>query len=122
MTREEIQQERAWLMKKANKGLPGYTDRLDEYNRQVEIWNKEIGRKAKEAIKSLKVGDIVYLEERHNKKGLWKISRILQKNVLLTPVGDSDFKGRLKCYAQMLIKVQEEDESLINSLDDIGLI
>jgi DNA-directed RNA polymerase subunit L len=44
------------------------------------------------------------------------------KNVLLVPVGESDFRGRLKASAEMLIRVQEEDETLVNSLDDIGLI
>ena len=122
MTRDEIQQERAWLMKKTNKGLPGYSDRLDEYNRQVELFNKDLNRRARESAKSLKIGDIVYLEERHNLKGLWRVDKIMVKNVLLAPVGESDFKGRLKASAEMLIKVQAEDESLINSLDDIGLI
>ena len=46
----------------------------------------------------------------------------MQKNVLLTPVGESDIKGRLKCSAEILIKVEAEDETLVNSLDDIGLI
>jgi DNA-directed RNA polymerase subunit L len=44
------------------------------------------------------------------------------KNVLLVPVGESDFRGKLKASAEMLIKVQAEDETLVNSLDDIGLI
>jgi hypothetical protein len=122
MTRDEIQQERAWLMQKTNKGLPGYSDRLDEYNRQVELFNKDLNRRARESAKSLKIGDIVYLEERHNLKGLWRVDKIMVKNVLLSPVGESDFKGRLKASAEILIKVQAEDESLINSLDDIGLI
>ena len=122
MTREEIQQERKWLMKKTSKALPGYLARLLEYNRQVELFNKDINRKAKEAIKTLKVGDIVYLPERFNLKGLWKVDSILVKNVLVVPVGESDFRGRLKASAEMLIRVQEEDESLVNALDDIGLI
>ena len=122
MTREEILQERKWLMKKTSKCLPGYEARLLEYNRQVELFNKDLNRKAKEAIKTLKVGDIVYLPERFNRKGLWKVDSILVKNVLLAPVGESDFKARLKASAEMLIKVQGEDESLVNALDDIGLI
>lgn len=109
-------------MQKTNKGLPGYSDRLDEYNRQVELFNKDLNRRARESAKSLKIGDIVYLEERHNLKGLWRVDKIMVKNVLLSPVGESDFKGRLKASAEILIKVQAEDESLINSLDDIGLI
>jgi hypothetical protein len=44
------------------------------------------------------------------------------KNVLLAPVGESDFKARLKASAEILTKVKEEDESLVNALDDIGLI
>jgi hypothetical protein len=44
------------------------------------------------------------------------------KNVLLAPVGESDFRGRIKCSAEMLIRVQAEDETLVNVLDDIGLI
>ena len=122
MTREEILQERKWLIKKTSKALPGYEARLLEYNRQVELFNKDLNRKAKEAIKTLKVGDIVYLPERFNRKGLWKVDSLLVKNVLLVPVGESDFKGKLKASAEMLIKVKEEDESLVNALDDIGLI
>ncbi len=109
-------------MKKTNKALPGYEARLLEYNRQVELFNKDLNRKAKEAIKTLKVGDIVYLPERFNRKGLWKVDSLLVKNVLLVPVGESDFKGKLKASAEMLIKVQEEDETLVNALDDIGLM
>ena len=109
-------------MKKTSKALPGYEVRLLEYNRQVELFNKDLNRKAKEAIKDLKVGDIVHLEERHNWKGLWKVDSILVKNVLLVPVGESDFKGRIKVSAEMLIKVQAEDETLVNALDDIGLM
>jgi hypothetical protein len=122
MTREEILQERKWLIKKTSKALPGYEVRLLEYNRQVELFNKDLNRKAKEAIKDLKVGDIVYLPERHNRKGLWKVDSLLVKNVLLVPVGESDFKGKLKASAEMLIKVEAEDETLVNSLDDIGLM
>jgi hypothetical protein len=121
MTREEILQERKWLMRKGE-GLPDYAARLLEYNRQVELFNKDLNRKAKEAIKDLKVGDIVYLEERHDWKGLWGVDKIMVKNVLLVPVGGSDFKGRIKVSAEMLIKVEAEDESLVNALDDIGLI
>jgi hypothetical protein len=122
MTKDEILQERKWLMTKANKSNPMYEFRLNEYNRQVTLYNKSLTAKAKEAIKSLKVGDIVYLPERYNRKGLWRVDRLMQKNVLLTAVGESDFKGRLKCSAELLIKVEAEDETLINSLDDIGLV
>ena len=122
MTKDEILQERKWLMTKSNKSNPMYGFRLMEYNRQVELYNKEINLKAKVAIKTLKVGDIVYLPERYNRKGLWRVDKLLQKNVLLTPVGESDIKGRLKCSAELLIKVEAEDEILVNSLDDIGLI
>ena len=122
MTKDEILQERKWLMTKANKSNPMYGFRLMEYNRQVELYNKEINLKAKVAIKTLKVGDVVYLQERFNRKGLWRVDKLLQKNVLLTPVGESDIKGRLKASAEILIKVEAEDETLVNSLDDIGLI
>ena len=122
MTKDEILQERKWLMTKTNKSNPMYGFRLLEYNRQVELYNKEINLKAKVAIKTLKVGDIVYLQERFNRKGLWRVDKLLQKNVLLTPVGESDIKGRLKASAEILIKVEAEDETLVNSLDDIGLI
>ena len=122
MTKDEILQERKWLMTKANKSNPMYEFRLLEYNRQVELYNKDINKRAKVAIKTLKVGDIVYLPERYNRKGLWRVDKLLQKNVLLTPVGESDIKGRLKCSAELLIKVEAEDETLVNSLDDIGLI
>ena len=122
MTKDEILQERKWLMTKANKSNPMYEFRLLEYNRQVELYNKDINERAKAAIKTLKVGDIVYLPERYNRKGLWRVDKTMQKNVLLTPVGESDIKGRLKCSAELLIKVEAEDENLVNSLDDIGLI
>ena len=122
MTKDEILQERKWLMTKSNKTNPMYGFRLLEYNRQVELYNKDINERAKVAIKTLKVGDIVYLPERYNRKGLWRVDKLLQKNVLLTPVGESDIKGRLKASAEILIKVEAEDETLVNSLDDIGLI
>ena len=122
MTKDEILQERKWLMTKSNKSNPMYGFRLMEYNRQVELYNKDINKRAKVAIKTLKVGDIVYLPERFNRKGLWRVDKLLQKNVLLTPVGESDVKGRLKASAEILIKVEAEDETLVNSLDDIGLI
>ena len=121
MTRDEILQERKWLMRKGE-GLPDYSSRLIEYNRQVELFNKDINRKAREATKCLKVGDIVYLEEKRNRKGLWRVDKIMVKNVLLVPVGESDFRGRIKCSAEMLIRVQAEDETLVNVLDDIGLM
>ena len=122
MTKDEILQERKWLMTKTNKSNPMYGFRLMEYNRQVELYNKDINERAKVAIKTLKVGDIVYLPERYNRKGLWRVDKTMQKNVLLTPVGESDIKGRLKASAEILIKVEAEDETLVNSLDDIGLI
>ena len=122
MTREEILQERKWLMTKSDKSNPMYEFRLMEYNRQVELFNKDLGRRAREATKCLKIGDIVYLEERHNRKGLWRVDKIMVKNVLLVPVGESDFRGRLKVSAEMLIKVEAEDETLVNVLDDIGLM
>ena len=109
-------------MTKANKSNAMYEFRLMEYNRQVELYNKDINKRARVAIKTLKVGDIVYLPERYNRKGLWRVDKTMQKNVLLTPVGESDIKGRLKCSAEILIKVEAEDETLVNSLDDIGLI
>ncbi len=122
MTKGEILQERKWLMTKTNKSNPMYGFRLMEFNRQVELYNKDINKRAKVAIKTLKVGDIVYLPERCNRKGLWRVDKTMQKNVLLTPVGESDFKGRLKVSAELLIKVEAEDETLVNVLDDIGLV
>ena len=122
MTRDEIQQERKWLMLNFNRTLPDYSARLLEHNRQLELFNKDLGRKARESAKCLKVGDVVHLEERHNWKGLWRVDKIMVKNVLLSPVGGTDFKGRIKVSAEMLIKVQAEDETLVNVLDDIGLM
>ena len=122
MTKDEILQERKWLTTKSNKANPMYEFRLMEYNRQVELYNKDINERAKVAIKTLKVGDIVYLPERFNRKGLWRVDKLMQRNVLLTPIGESDIRGRLKCSAELLIKVEAEDETLVNSLDDIGLI
>ena len=123
MTKDEILQERKWLMTKANKSNPMYGFRLLEYNRQVELYNKDINKRAKAAIKTLKVGDIVYLPERYNRKGLWRVDKTMVKNVLLVPVGDTLLSGgRRKCSAEILIQVEAEDETLVNSLDDIGLI
>ena len=122
MTKDEILQERKWLMTKANKSNPMYEFRLLEYNRQVELYNKDINKRAKEAIKTLKVGDIVYLPERYNRKGLWRVEKTMQKNVLISLIGESDIKGRLRVSAEILIKVEAEDETLVNSLEDIGLI
>ena len=122
MTKDEILQERKWLMTKSNKSNPMYGFRLMEYNRQVELYNKDINKRAKEAIKTLKVGDIVYLPERYNRKGLWRVEKTMQKNVLISLIGESDIKGRLRASAEILIKVGAEDETLVNSLEDIGLI
>ena len=122
MTKDEILQERKWLMTKANKSTPMYEFRLMEYNRQVELYNKDINKRAKAAIKTLKVGDIVYLPERYNRKGLWRVEKTMQKNVLISLIGESDIKGRLRVSAEILIKVEAEDETLVNSLEDIGLI
>ena len=122
MTKDEILQERKWLMTKTNKSNPMYEFRLLEYNRQVELYNKDINKRAKEAIKNLKVGDIVYLPERYNRKGLWRVEKTMQKNVLISLIGESDIKGRLRVSAEILIKVEAEDETLVNSLEDIGLI
>ena len=47
MTKDEILQERKWLMTKANKSNPMYGFRLMEYNRQVELYNKGINERAK---------------------------------------------------------------------------
>ena len=122
MTKDEILQERKWLMTKSNKSNPMYGFRLMEYNRQVELYNKDINKRAKAAIKTLKVGDIVYLPERYNRKGLWRVEKTMQKNVLISLIGESDIKGRLRASAEILIKVGAEDETLVNSLEDIGLI
>ena len=122
MTKDEILQERKWLMTKSNKSNAMYEFRLLEYNRQVELYNKDINKRAKEAIKTLKVGDIVYLPERYNRKGLWRVEKTMQKNVLISLIGESDIKGRLRVSAEILIKVEAEDETLVNSLEDIGLI
>ena len=122
MTKDEILQERKWLMTKTSKSNPMYGFRLLEYNRQVELYNKDINKRAKEAIKTLKVGDIVYLPERYNRKGLWRVEKTMQKNVLISLIGESDIKGRLRVSAEILIKVGAEDETLVNSLEDIGLI
>lgn len=109
-------------MTKSNRANPMFGFRLNEFNRQVQLYNQDINKRAREAIKSLKVGDIVYLPERCNRKGLWRVDKTMQKNVLLSPVGESDFKTRLRASADLLIKVEAEDENLINSLDDIGLV
>jgi hypothetical protein len=65
MTRDEIQQERKWLMKNFNRTLPDYAARLLEHNRQVELFNKDLGRRARESAKCLEVGDVVHLSLIH---------------------------------------------------------
>ena len=122
MTKEELVAERSWLSKKKNRIHPDFSFRLSEFNRKVEAYNEGIKQKDKEAIKRLKVGDIVYVREDFNYKGLWRVEKIMQKNVLLKAMTDSQRVQKLRCSAGLVTKVEGEDESLLNSLDSVGLV
>ena len=122
MTREELTVERSWLSRKANRAHPDFRTRLESFNREVLAFNKATNERARTYIKTLKVGDVVYVKEEFGYKGLYRIQKLMQKNVLLSAMSDTNKVPRLKCSAGIVRKVEAEDESLINALDDIGLI
>ena len=122
MTREEIHAERSWLSRKANRLNPNFMERLTAFNRAVEEYNKGVNLRARTAIKTLKVGDVVYVREEFNRKGLFRIEKIMQKNIIIKAMSDTQTTQRLRCSADVVRKVEAEDESLVNALDDIGLI
>jgi hypothetical protein len=122
MTKEELIAERSWLVKKKNKSHPDFDSRLLAFNQEVEAYNSVINQKDKEAAKGLKVGDIVHVREDFNYKGLWRVEKIMRKNVLLKAMTENQKSQRLRCSAGLVTKVEGEDESLLNSLDLIGLV
>ena len=122
MTREELTVERSWLNRKANRAHPDFRTRLESFNREVQAFNKAANERSRAYIKTLKVGDVVYVREEFGRKGLYRIEKLMQKNVLLRAMSDTVGTPRLRCSAEIVRKVEAEDESLINALDDIGLI
>lgn len=122
MTREEIHAERSWLNRKANRANPNFMERLAAFNRAVEEYNKTINLRAKTAIKTLKVGDVVYVSEEFNYKGLYRVVKIMKKNIIIEAISENQKVKKLRCSADLVLKVGAEDESLVNALDDIGLI
>lgn len=121
-TKEELKKERSWLGKAANRLHPDFKARFEAFNKEVDIYNKALDEQARKDIKNLKVGDIVHLKENSKYKGLWRVEKIMQKNILIKSMGDGHRTPRLRCPANLVIKVEGEDESLVNSLDLIGLI
>ena len=122
MTKEELTAERSWLTKKINKSHPDFDARLEAFNHNVGLYNKALNQKAREAIKGLKVGDIVYVREDFNYKGLWRVEKIMRKNILLESMTENQRTRKLRCSADVVVKVEGEDESLLNSLDLVGLV
>lgn len=122
MTKEELIVERSWLNRRANRAHPEFQARLEAFNREVTTYNKALNERARTAIKTLKVGDIVHVREDFNYKGLWRIEKIMQKNILLKSMTDTQRVSRLRISADLVTKVEGEDENLINSLDLVGLV
>ena len=119
MTREELKEERSWLNKKSNRRDPDYLKRLDRFNDAVDEYNRASNEESRKAAKNLKVGDVVFVKEEYNKKGLWRIEKSMVKNLILVSLSDGK---RLRCEASLVEKVEGEDESLVNILDSVGLI
>ena len=122
MTKEELLTERSWLSRKANRLNPHFMERLAAFNRAVQEYNKAVNERSRAYIKTLKVGDVVYVREEFNRKGLFRIEKIMQKNIIIKAMSDTQTTQRLRCSADVVRKVEAEDESLVNALDDIGLI
>jgi len=119
MTREELKAERSWLNKKANRKDPNYLKRLEKFNDDVDNYNRDSNEEARKAVKSLKVGDVVSVNKEFNRKGLWRVEKIMVKNLILVSLSEGN---RLRCTASLVEKIEEEDESLVNALDLVGLI
>jgi hypothetical protein len=119
MTREELKAERSWLNKKANRKDRDYLKRLQKFNDDVHEYNRAANDEAKKAVKILKVGDVVSVKEEYNRKGLWRVEKIMVKNLIIVSLSEGK---RLRCTASLVEKVEGEDEALINNLDRVGFI
>jgi hypothetical protein len=119
MTREELKAERSWLSKKANRKDRDYLKRLEKFNDDVNDYNRAANEEARKAVKSLKVGDVVSVKKEYNRKGLWRVEKIMVKNLILVSLSEGN---RLRCTASLVEKIEGEDESLVNALDLVGLI
>lgn len=95
---------------------------MEAFNKEVEIYNRNLNERSKAIIKTLKVGDIVSVKEEFNRKGLWRVEKIMQKNIILKSMMDTQQSPRIKCSASIVTKIEGEDESLVNILDTVGLI
>lgn len=95
---------------------------MEAFNKEVEIYNRNLNERSKAIIKTLKVGDIVSVKEEFNRKGLWRVEKIMQKNIILKSMMDTHQSPRIKCSASIVTKIEGEDESLVNILDTVGLI
>lgn len=122
MTREEIRSERSWLNRKYNRANPNFMERLAAFNRAVEEYNKAIDLRARTSAKTLKVGDVVYVSEEFNYKGLYRVVKIMKKNIIIEAISENQKVKKIRCSADLVVKVGAEDESLVNALDDIGLM
>lgn len=122
MTREEIRSERSWLNRKYNRTNPNFMERLAAFNRAVEEYNKAADLRARTSAKTLKVGDVVYVSEEFNYKGLYRVVKIMKKNIIIEAISENQKVKKLRCSADLVVKVGAEDESLVNALDDIGLM
>ena len=122
MTKEELIAERSWLSRKANRSHPNFQARMEAFNKEVEIYNRNLNERSKAIIKTLKVGDIVSVKEEFNRKGLWRVEKIMQKNIILKSMTDTPQSPRIKCSASIVTKIEGEDQSLVNILDTVGLI
>ncbi len=119
MTREELIAERSWLNKKLSRKDPEYLKRLEAFNDAVDAYNLDSNDKARKAVKNLKVGDVVSVKKEYNKKGLWRVEKIMVKNLIIVSLSEGK---SLRCTASLVEKIEGEDESLVNALDLIGLI
>lgn len=119
MTREELKAERSWLNKKANRKDRDYLKRLEKFNDDVNDYNRAANDEARKAAKNLKVGDVVSVKEEYNRKGLWRVEKIMVKNLIIVSLSAGN---RVRCTASLVERVEGEDESLVNALDLVGLI
>ena len=110
------------MSRKANRANPNFMKRLTAFNRAVEEYNKGVNLRSRAIIKTLKVGDIVYVREEFNRKGLFRIEKIMQKNIIIQAMSKTQTTQRLRCSADVVRKMEAEDETLVNALDVLGII
>jgi len=119
MTREELKAERSWLNKKANRKDRDYLKRLQKFRDDVDDYNRFSDEQDRKSVKILNVGDVVSVKEVFNKKGLWRIEKIMVKNLIIVSLSEGK---KLRCNASLVERVEGEDELLVNDLDQFGLI